>query len=80
MRVQKNEAALLGQRVFHGRRPQESETVGIRYIETFALFHLSEKRLEDFARQRFRETGGQSGSAGATFSITGFDEMCNLIF
>jgi hypothetical protein len=44
-------------------------------METFALFRLGEKRPEDFARERLRETGVQSRAAGFTSSITGFDEM-----
>jgi hypothetical protein len=75
MRVQKNEAASPGQCVFHRGRAQKGETVSIRHMETFALFRLCEKRLEDFAGQRFGEPGGQCGSARIALSITGFNEM-----
>ncbi|WP_157694740.1 hypothetical protein [Caballeronia fortuita] len=51
----------------------------MRHMKAFALFSGGEKRLEDLARQRFRETGVQRCATTVASSIARFDEMRDAI-
>ncbi|WP_235024118.1 hypothetical protein [Caballeronia cordobensis] len=79
VRMEKDDAAMLGERTRHRRRLQEGETIRVDNVKLFTRLRLGNKRLGNRARQRLFEAGAQGGAAISAISQTGLDEMSHLI-